>query len=109
VFVFGHTHSVFVETLDDGRVVLNTGTWLKLLHKIPVWIGFLPPVYCPAYQISTFRITEEDGEAVVYYRQIPKTAAGELTWLQRMLTAFKKMPEPTSVPRRTVVSPSSPE
>jgi UDP-2,3-diacylglucosamine pyrophosphatase LpxH len=108
VFVFGHTHSVFVETLDDGRVVLNTGTWLKLLHKIPVWIGFLPPVYCPAYQISTFRITEEDGEAVVYYRQIPKTAAGELTWLQRMLTAFRKMPEPTSVPRRTVVSPSSP-
>jgi hypothetical protein len=107
VFVFGHTHSVFLETLDDGRVVLNTGTWLKLLHKIPVLVGVLPPVYHPAYQISTFRITEEDGEAVIYYRQIPKTAAGNLTWLQRVLTAFRKMPEPAPVPRRTVVPSSS--
>jgi UDP-2,3-diacylglucosamine pyrophosphatase LpxH len=109
VFVFGHTHSVFLKTLDDGRVILNTGTWLKLLHKIPARVGFLPPIYRPAYQISTFRITEEDGKAVVYYRQIPKTATGELTWLQRMLTAFRKMPEPPPVPQRTVVSPSSPK
>jgi hypothetical protein len=98
---------VFLKTLDDGRVVVNTGTWLKLLHKVPVLVGFLPPVYHPAYQISTFRITEEDGDIVIYYRQIPKTAAGQLTWLQRALTAFRKMPEPAAVPRRTVVTASS--
>lgn len=105
VFVFGHTHSVFLKTLESGRVVLNTGTWLKLLHKIPVLLGYLPPVYYPAYQISTFRIVEEDGEAVIYYRQIPKTASEELTWLQRLLTAFRRIPAPASVPRRTVVRP----
>ena len=106
VFVFGHTHSVFLKTLDDGRVVLNTGTWLKLLHKIPVLLGYLPPVYCPSYQISTFRITEEEGNLVIYYRQIPKTAPEELTWLQRVVTTFRQVPEPTFVPRRTVVRPS---
>lgn len=105
VFVFGHTHSVLLKTLESGRVVLNTGTWLKLFHKIPVLLGYLPPVYCPAYQISTFRIVEEDGEAVIYYRQIPKTASEELTWLQRLLAAFRRIPAPASVPRRTVVRP----
>lgn len=103
VFVYGHTHSVSLKTLDDGRVVLNTGTWLKLLHAVPVLLGTLPPVYYPTYQISTFRIAEEDGEAVITYRQIAKAAPGELTALQRLLTAFRARPQPTVIPARTVV------
>src|SRR5262249_32163560 len=32
VFVFGHTHAAFLRRLGPaGQVVLNTGTWLKLL------------------------------------------------------------------------------
>jgi UDP-2,3-diacylglucosamine pyrophosphatase LpxH len=108
VFVFGHTHDAFLRTLDDGRVVLNTGTWLKLLHKIPVLVGYLPPVYYPTYQISTFRATEEDGELVIYYRQIPKSSPDELTFLQRLLISFRQKPQPADIPERTVVGASTP-
>ena len=40
VFVFGHTHAAFLKRLGpSGKVVLNTGTWLKLLSRIPVRFG----------------------------------------------------------------------
>src|SRR5262249_11220069 len=36
-FIFGHTHSAFIKRVGPtGRVILNTGTWLKLLHRVPV-------------------------------------------------------------------------
>jgi len=104
VFIFGHTHDVFLKTLDDGRVVLNTGTWLKLLYKVPVLFGYLLPVYYPIFQISSFRIVEEEGQLVIYYRQIHKDAPQELTWLQRLLIFTRAKPEATPVPKRTVVN-----
>jgi hypothetical protein len=34
VFIFGHTHAAFLKRLGPtGQVVLNTGTWLKLLRR----------------------------------------------------------------------------
>src|SRR5262249_40261032 len=43
VFAFGHTHAAFLKRLGPaGQVVLNTGTWLKLLHRAPVRFGLLP-------------------------------------------------------------------
>lgn len=103
VFIFGHTHRVFLKTLADGRVVLNTGTWLKLLYKVPVLFGYLPPIYYPIFQISSFRITEEENQLVIYYRQIHKDAPRELTWLQRLLIFTRAKPQATPVPRRTMV------
>jgi hypothetical protein len=53
VFVFGHTHAAFLRRLGTaGQVVLNTGTWLKLLHRVPVRFGLLPAVYYPSYRLN---------------------------------------------------------
>src|SRR5499427_6547403 len=50
VFIFGHTHSAFLRRVGPaGQVVLNTGTWLKLLHGVPVRFGLLPAVYYPSF------------------------------------------------------------
>ncbi len=40
VYLFGHTHDAFVEIELDGRVVANLGTWLEILHRVPVRFGF---------------------------------------------------------------------
>ena len=57
VFVFGHTHAAFLKRLGPaGQVVLNTGTWLKLLHRVPVRFGLLPAVYYPSYRLNYFHI-----------------------------------------------------
>ena len=58
VFIFGHTHSAFLRRLGPaGQVVINTGTWLKLLTRVPVRFGLLPAVYYPFYyRLNYFRI-----------------------------------------------------
>ena len=40
VFVYGHTHLASLKEVD-GRVVVNTGTWLKMPKKVPVLFGQL--------------------------------------------------------------------
>jgi UDP-2,3-diacylglucosamine pyrophosphatase LpxH len=40
VFIFGHTHGAFVQRPGPaGQVVLNTGTWLKLLRRFPARVS----------------------------------------------------------------------
>src|SRR5215471_4130221 len=104
VFIFGHTHAAFLRRVGlNGRVVLNTGTWLKLLHRIPVHFGLLPAVYYPSFCLTYFCIEKEQNQLVITYVAAPKTPDRELTWLQRLVT-LGKAPKPVeSIPARTVV------
>jgi UDP-2,3-diacylglucosamine pyrophosphatase LpxH len=102
VFVYGHTHAASLKRID-GRVVINTGTWLKLQEKVPVVLGKLPPVYYPLFRPNYFRILEENGDLVVYYETIKKAAPSELTLLQRLLTLTKRRSGALPIPKRTVV------
>jgi UDP-2,3-diacylglucosamine pyrophosphatase LpxH len=105
VFVFGHTHAAFLKRLGPaGQVVINTGTWLKLLHRVPVRFGLLPAVYYPSYRLSYFRIEEEENHVVVNYVAIPKTPQRELTWLQRLVTLGRAPKPQEAIPPKTVVN-----
>jgi hypothetical protein len=84
-------------------VVLNTGTWLKLLSRIPVRFGLLPAVYYPSYRLNYFKIEERDSQLVINYVTIPKTPEQELTWLQRLLTLGKTSGLPEEIPAKTVI------
>ena len=104
VFVFGHTHAAFLKRPGpNGQVVLNTGTWLKLLHPVPVHFGLLPAVYYPSFCLSYFCIERENNDLVITYVAVPKTPERELTWLQRLLTLGKAPKQPESIPARTVI------
>ena len=103
VFVFGHTHSAFLRRLGPtGRVVLNTGTWLKLLHRVSAHFGLVPAVYYPLFRLSYFCIEKENNHLVISYVAAPKMPERELTWLQRLVT-LGKVPKPPEVPPRTIV------
>jgi len=107
VFIFGHTHAAFLRRLGPaGQVVINTGTWLKLLHRVPVRFGLLPAVYYPSYRLNYFRIGEENGRVAIDYVEIPKTPGHELTWLQHLLTFWKTPKPPDPIPARTIVEVS---
>lgn len=103
VFVYGHTHLASLKEVEDGRIVINTGTWLKMPKKVPVLFGQLPPVYIPAFRLNYFRMVEEDGRLAIYYEHIEKEPARELTWAQRLLTLTKRAPAGETIPKRTVV------
>jgi UDP-2,3-diacylglucosamine pyrophosphatase LpxH len=104
VFIFGHTHAAFLKQLGPaGQVVLNLGTWLKLLHRVPVHFGLLPAVYYPSYRLNYFCIEEENNQLVITYVTVPKVPERELTWLQRLVTLGKAPKLSESIPARTVI------
>jgi UDP-2,3-diacylglucosamine pyrophosphatase LpxH len=108
VFVYGHTHIASLKEID-GRVVINTGTWLKQPKKVPVLFGHLPPVYRPLFRLNYFRIAEEDGQVAIHYERIGKKPPSELTWSQRLLTLTRRLDEGAAIPERTVVGSNSHE
>jgi UDP-2,3-diacylglucosamine pyrophosphatase LpxH len=102
VFVYGHTHVASLKEVD-GRVVFNTGTWLKVPKKVPVVFGLLPPVYRPTFRLNYFRISDEHGKPTIRYEHIAKNPRSELTWLQRLLTLTRKTDAGPPIPEKTVV------
>ena len=102
VFVYGHTHRASLTHVDD-RVVVNTGTWLKRLHRKSVRFGPLPPVFYPSYRLNYFKVEDagEEGDVAVEYHVVEKPNPKELTLLERLLTRRPKLEE--SIPERTIV------
>ncbi|WP_135364532.1 metallophosphoesterase [Halosimplex halophilum] len=106
VYVYGHTHRPST-TAMDGRLVINTGTWLKRLHRVDPPVGLLPPVYYSSYRLNYFRLTAaDDGGVRVDYEVIDKPDPDDETLLQRLLTRPPDPEEP--IPETTVVDPPGP-
>lgn len=104
-YIFGHTHEAFlVEEIQGGRAIINTGTWLKILRRVPVRFGFLPAVYYPTFRLNYFKIYADDARSVVIdYVEIPKQPKDKLTLLQRFLLLGKKPEREKQIPARTVL------
>ncbi|MBV0925835.1 metallophosphoesterase [Halomicroarcula limicola] len=102
VFCYGHTHRPRMRALDEGLMV-NSGTWLKRLHRRDGVIGLLPPVFYPSYQLCAVRIAADDGSVAVEYEPIQKSSPSpeELTLTERFLTLGRK-PDPNLPDRATV-------
>ncbi|AKH96831.1 metallophosphoesterase [Halanaeroarchaeum sulfurireducens] len=102
IFCYGHTHRPSVREIDEGLLV-NTGTWLKRLHRRDGIIGILPPVFYPSYQLSAVRIAAESNGVAVEYETIekPNPIRDELTLTERLVTLGRE-PNP-ELPDRAVV------
>ncbi len=103
VFIYGHTHKPSVRHLN-GRVVINTGTWLKRLQDVPPRLGLLPKIYLPFFCLNYFRLREEDQAISIDYHIIPKEPPPDLTFLQRLLLPRRLRQVEEDVPRHTVVA-----
>ena len=91
IFCYGHTHRPTIRRVDGGLLV-NTGTWLKRLHRRDGIIGILPPVFYPSYQLGAVRIAAESGAVTAEYRTIkkPSPATEELTLTERLFTVGRE-------------------
>ena len=48
IFIYGHTHNASLKRVGE-RAVINTGTWLKKLERVPARFRLLPSVYHPSF------------------------------------------------------------
>ena len=105
VFCYGHTHRPGIEAVED-RLLVNTGTWLKRLHRRNVVAGVLPAVFYPSYQLCVVRIAPDRDGVAIEFEEIDKSSptAAELTRTERLLTLGRapnpELPDRTVVPRR---------
>jgi UDP-2,3-diacylglucosamine pyrophosphatase LpxH len=105
IFCYGHTHRSSTQDVEGGLLV-NTGTWLKRLHRREAFAGRLPPVFYPSYQLTVVRMeATDDGGIAVTHEEIekPSPATDELTLTERLLTLGRE-PDPT-LPDPVVVAP----
>ncbi len=114
VFCYGHTHRPQVTETNSGLLV-NTGTWLKRLHRRDGIIGVLPPVFYPSYQLLVVRMSAADDGIAVEYEEInkPSPATEELTKTERILTVGREpdfdVPDPRIVAPDGTVTRNPPE
>ncbi|WP_415380605.1 metallophosphoesterase [Halosimplex sp. TS25] len=103
VYVYGHTHRPSTTEVGD-RLVVNTGTWLKRLHRVDPVVGTLPPVYYSSFRLNYFRLTAADGGGVrVEYEVIDKPDPNDETLLERLVT--RPPTQQPAIPEQTVVDP----
>ena len=102
VYIFGHTHDAFLVE-EDGRAIINTGTWLKILHRVSVRFGLLPGVYLPTFRLNYFKIHGKEDKVVIDYVEVPKEPEDKLSTLQKALTIGRKPRPGKAIPKRTAL------
>ena len=102
IFIFGHTHDAFLIE-ENGRAIINTGTWLKILKRVSVRFGLLPGIYYPTFRLNYFKIFSEDEKVVIDYVEIPKEPKEKLTLLQKFLILGRKPEDGKFISERTIL------
>jgi UDP-2,3-diacylglucosamine pyrophosphatase LpxH len=102
IYLFGHTHDAFLLE-EGGRVIINTGTWLKILHRVSVRFGYMPAVYHPSFHLDCFHIYVERSRIVIRHLETAKTPARELGLLQRLVTIGKGSRDRRPIPETTEI------
>jgi UDP-2,3-diacylglucosamine pyrophosphatase LpxH len=102
IFIYGHTHVPSLRRFDN-RVVINTGSWLKRLERVPIRFGYLPDIYVPSFFLDYVKISEADGKIVIECRQVDKDQPQELSLLQRLLMSRKPRQLQDPIPERTLI------
>jgi UDP-2,3-diacylglucosamine pyrophosphatase LpxH len=102
IFIYGHTHNASLKRVGE-RVVINTGTWLKKLERVPARSRLLPSVYRPSFRLNYFKLSEDEGRIAIDYERIRKAAPRELSLLQRLVSRKPGRDALEDIPKRTVI------
>jgi hypothetical protein len=102
IFIYGHTHNASLRRIGE-RVVINTGTGLKKLERVPARFRLLPSVYRPSLRLNFSKISEDEGKIVIDYERIQKDPPRELSLLQCLVSRKPQRDALEDIPKRTVI------
>lgn len=90
-YVYGHTHEEELRDLPGGRLLCNTGSWMKRMYRMKAHFH-LPPVFVPGFRLTYLRVsgTETGAHFELHVRR--KHIDPPLTYLERFALLFKPKP-----------------
>ncbi len=89
IFVFGHNHQSVLKKINN-KVIMNAGTWMKILTRItPLKIFILPSVYYPNYQLTYGHIYSEKNKIISEVIVLPKKIKPDLSHLEKLAIFLK--------------------
>lgn len=102
LYLYGHTHIPSMRNIDS-RYVVNTGTRLKRLDRVPANLRLVPDVYVPSYRLNYFTVKDEADSIRVSYRILPKKANNDLSWLEKLMIFGRHKTQGELIPSETVI------
>jgi UDP-2,3-diacylglucosamine pyrophosphatase LpxH len=102
LYLYGHTHIPSMRRVGN-RYVINTGTWLKRLERVPGLFRLLPDVYLPSYRLNYFSVHEDGKRIRVKYEMIPKQVPDDRTLLEKLVILWRHKGEDEPIPAETVI------
>jgi UDP-2,3-diacylglucosamine pyrophosphatase LpxH len=97
VFVSGHTHLPSLDEVErpGGRraVMVNSGCFLRQLQPVSPHLKG-PPVFLSKFVLTHVRVYAQNAQLRVELREQPKPAGQSLTWIERLLSAGRRPPQP---------------
>jgi UDP-2,3-diacylglucosamine pyrophosphatase LpxH len=109
VFVSGHTHLPSLDEVEkpDGRkgVMVNSGCWLRQLQPVSPHLKG-PPVFVSKFVLTYVQVYVQGSSLRVELWEHPKPAEQRLTRLERLLSLYRRPPQPPpdSKPRARAAS-----
>jgi len=102
IYIYGHTHIPSMRKVDS-RYVINTGTWLKRLDRVPASLRLVPDVYVPSYRLNYFTVKEELDGIRVSYQILAKEPTDDLSWLEKVMFFGRHKTEEEQIPSETLI------
>lgn len=102
VYIYGHTHAPSMRKLGE-RYVINTGTWLKRLERVPARARLMPSVFYPSYRLNYFAISAQGKDMRIAYAIVPKEPPSDLTWLEWLMILGRHPEREEVIPAETIL------
>jgi UDP-2,3-diacylglucosamine pyrophosphatase LpxH len=97
VIVSGHTHLPSLDELEKSNgkrgVMVNSGCWLRQLQPVSPHLKG-PPVFVSKFVLTHVRVCVQDSSLRVELREHPKPAEQRLTRMERLLSLYRRPPQP---------------
>jgi len=89
IYIYGHTHRKSLEHIN-GRIIINTGTWLRRVYRVDSKYVFLPDIFYSKIDLSYFIISAKNNKITVESKTWPKKFKPKLTIIEKMFISLRK-------------------
>lgn len=100
MYIYGHTHRASIKHIGKN-LIINTGTWLKILRKRKTKLRLFPAVYEPSFRLNYLTVEEGKENIIVQYKTIDKIPEDDQKFIEKIIP--KRHLDRIQIPKTTLI------